>query len=136
MIAGQNIIYSPETKVFEGGYLHGYISTEFCPNPSSPVAGNPIQTDVVQSTPQMVVNSSIRIYPNPAANQFTLELLGNETTGMQKLEIYSLSGVKVAEQECSGSSKQTVSVTDLAPGVYVVKVMAGSERITLKLVKM
>ena len=84
----------------------------------------------------MVANSSIRIYPNPAANQVTLELVGAETTGMQKLEIYSLSGMKMVEQDCSGTRKQTVSVTDLAPGVYVVKVMAGSERITLKLVKM
>jgi hypothetical protein len=136
VIAGQNIICYPGTTVFEGGYLHGYISTEFCPNPSSPVAGNPIQTDVVQSAPQMVVNSSIRIYPNPAGNQFTLELFGAETAGMQKLEIYSLAGVKVIEQDCSGNRKQTVSVVDLASGVYVVKVLAGGEIITLKLVKM
>lgn len=136
MIAGQNIIFYPGTTVLEDGYLHGYISTEFCTNPSSPVAGNPVQSDVVQTVPQMVVNSRVRIYPNPAGNQFVLELMGNETTGLQKLEIYSLTGMKVVEQDCSGSWKQTVSVVDLAPGIYVVKVMTGGEPMTLKLIKM
>jgi hypothetical protein len=136
MIAGQNIIYYPGTTVFEGGYMYGYISTEFCPNPSIPVAGNPIQTDVVQSAPKMVVNSSIRIYPNPAGNQFTLELQGDETADLHKLEIFSLAGVQVIEQYCQNNRKQTVSVAGLAPGVYVVKVMTGGESITLKLVKM
>jgi hypothetical protein len=137
MIAGQNILYLPGTTVEPGGYLNGYISTVFCTNLVNPATGNPVQAEVKQvSVQEFIRHHNIRIYPNPAGSQFTLELQGTETAGIQKLEIYTLAGVKVAEQDCAGSRRQTVSVVDLAPGVYVVKVMAGGEWITMKSIKM
>jgi hypothetical protein len=137
MIAGQNIFYLPGTTVDSGGYMHGYISTEFCTNPSNPVVNYLVQANVVKASfAEINGHNGVRIYPNPAGNQFTIELQGEETAGLQKLEIYSLAGMKMIEQDCSGSRKQTVPVVDLAPGVYFVKVMAGGKMITLKLVKM
>ena len=72
MIAGQNIVYLPGTKVDSGGYMHGYISTEFCTNPSYPVAGNPQgAADVTASLNEATDATRVIIYPNPTTGMFT-----------------------------------------------------------------
>jgi hypothetical protein len=58
--------------------------------------------------------SGIKIYPNPTAEFFTLELPQNHH---MKLELYDISGRKVMEQQLGGSV-QEIDVRTLANGSY------------------
>ncbi|MDP1621881.1 MAG: T9SS type A sorting domain-containing protein [Bacteroidales bacterium] len=139
MIAGQNIIYLPGTTADSGSYMLGYITMNgtYCTNPVNPVVYSPLQHVGLQTpVPETGISGNIRLYPNPATSSFTLELTGGETAGLTKLEIYSISGLKVFNKECNGVSKQSVSVSDLRPGVYFVHVTMGVGRETLKLIKL
>ncbi|MDP1620696.1 MAG: YCF48-related protein [Bacteroidales bacterium] len=139
MIAGQNIIYLPGTTTDSGSYMLGYITTDdtYCTNPVNPVANSPVQHDGLQTlVHETGISGNIRLYPNPATSSFTLELTGNETTGLSKLEIYNISGLKVFTKECNGVRKQSVSVSDLRPGVYFIHVTTGGGREALKLIKL
>lgn len=80
------------------------------------------------SSPQALNNlqqSSLTIYPNPATNQIGVKGL----TENQLLTVYTLTGVKLISKEVSNGV--TVDVSNLASGVYLVKV-GGQD---LKLVK-
>lgn len=57
--------------------------------------------------------AKVKIYPNPATDYVTVE--GN---GVKAVEIYSLAGALVASEK----AENTVSVSDLAKGTYLVKV--------------
>ncbi len=80
------------------------------------------------SSPQALNNlkqGKLSIYPNPATNQIGVKGL----TENQLLTVYSLTGVKLISKEVSNDV--SVDVSNLASGVYLVKV--GSQ--DLKLVK-
>ena len=57
--------------------------------------------------------AKVKIYPNPATDYVTVE--GGE---VKSIEIYSLAGALVASEK----AENTVSVSDLAKGTYLVKV--------------
>jgi hypothetical protein len=139
LIAGQNIIYLPGTTADSGSYMLGYITTDgtYCTNPANPVVNSPLQYAGLQApVPETGISGNVRLYPNPATSSITLELTGNETAGLTKLEIYSISGLKVFTKVCNRVSKQSVSVSDLRPGVYFIHVITGDGRETLKLIKL
>ncbi|MGL2992554.1 alpha-amylase family glycosyl hydrolase [Flavobacterium sp. TSSA_36] len=74
--------------------------------------------------------ASIRLFPNPASNYFTLSV---ETT---KVEIYSISGQKVKEFKANQSVDQQFSIGDLTKGFYFVKAYnAAKQTQVLKLIK-
>ena len=60
--------------------------------------------------------NAISISPNPAKNQVTVT--GN---GLQKIEIYNMTGKKVLEQSISGS-RVMMDISKLSAGVFVAKV--------------
>ncbi|MDP1621871.1 MAG: T9SS type A sorting domain-containing protein [Bacteroidales bacterium] len=133
-IAGQAIYFMPGTTVEEGGYLLGVITTtgQYCNSlPAKMMAAS--GTETLHESKQV---SLCRLYPNPATGSFTLEFTDNETTGLTKIEIYSISGLKVFTKECNGVRKQSVSVSDLRPGVYFIHVTTGGGREALKLIKL
>jgi hypothetical protein len=139
LIAGQNIIYLPGTTADSGSYMLGYITTDstYCTNPVNPVVNSPVQYVRLQTPAHETrISGNVRLYPNPATSSFTLELTGGETAGLTKLEIYSISGLKVFTNECNGVRKQSVSLSDLRPGVYFVHVTTGDGRETVKLIKL
>ena len=72
MIAGQNILYRPTSRVLQGGYLHGYITTgsEFCGTQAAPMVA--MVSGEEESTPALG-GASVKVYPNPTTGSFTLE---------------------------------------------------------------
>ena len=63
------------------------------------------------------VNGEIYLYPNPAANYFTL----NSTTS--KVEIYSITGQLVKSFNANQSNEYQYPINDLNQGIYLVKVV-------------
>ncbi|MEI7727274.1 MAG: T9SS type A sorting domain-containing protein, partial [Bacteroidota bacterium] len=133
-IAGQRITYYPGTKVFAGGYLHGYISSTFCnpyihPGDAPVVADNGEQLD-----PFRPDNSFVRIYPNPTTGNFTLELKGEATSSQVHIEIFGILGDKILSKDMLIEQKQEFSLTDKPVGVYVVHVRSGLDSETQKII--
>ncbi|MCX6307164.1 MAG: T9SS type A sorting domain-containing protein [Bacteroidetes bacterium] len=133
MIAGQNIIYLPGTTVQAGGYMHGYISlTDRCGVKSASIVaagtGEDEQLLVGQKT-------SFRIYPNPTTGNFTVEQTSGSQYETVKVEIYGMRGEKLLTGQLTGEKKHEFSVTGFPAGLYFVKIVAGNEAETLKLIK-
>ena len=89
MIAGQNILYLPNTTVQSGGYMWGYITPngQFCgtkaPSVPAVITGeeNPIMIEE---------KASFKVYPNPTTGNFILELTGDIQTEKLQVDVYGI----------------------------------------------
>jgi hypothetical protein len=134
-IAGQNIIYSPGTTVFQGGYLHGYISTEFCTPYIHPGAAPVVAGMGNTGEPLKSGDSFFRIYPNPTPGNFTLELKGEATSAQVHVDIFGIFGEKIQSKDLVMERKQEFSLIDRPTGVYVVHMISGTSSETAKIIK-
>lgn len=130
MIAGQSIIYLPTVIVQAGGYLLGSIATSgpWCQTPSTPsvVAGE-------NEIPIVSEQSSFKVYPNPTAGNFILELTG--TADKVQVDIYGMWGEKVFTTILNGERKHEFSLSDKPVGVYFIQVINGDKSETAKIIK-
>jgi hypothetical protein len=135
-IAGQNIIYYPGTKVDAGGYMHGYISTVFCNPYIHPVVNSPVAEGTGdQTNPSTSDKRFFRIYPNPTAGKFTLELTGDTSPAMVHMDIVGVLGESILSKDLLIERKQEFSLIDRPTGMYVVHVTAGVSSRTEKIIK-
>jgi hypothetical protein len=125
-IAGQTVIYSPGTKVFAGGYLHGYISTVFCNPYIHPVVkGSIAEGDGDQTDPLRPDNGFFKIYPNPTTGKFTLELTSDISSEQAHVDIFGILGEKIFSKDLILMRTQEFSLAERSTGVYVVHVTSG-----------
>lgn len=74
--------------------------------------------------------SAFEIYPNPANTEISFEL----ASGIQaEFEIYNLLGKKVKSQIVYGGYN-SVNITDLVRGIYIVKIGAGKQKFVQRLI--
>ncbi len=74
----------------------------------------------------------VKLVPNPATDNVTVYTEGNN--GKQVLvTITNMMGTKVAEHYTTGNT--TISLSNMAAGIYIVNISCGSETITQKLIK-
>ena len=134
MIAGQNIIYYPGTRVEYGGYLHGYIASggPWCGAKSATIAE--VSEEEPESFP-VPEKSFFSIYPNPTTGGFFLELKGIEETAELKVEMYDMLGERVLTTELQGQMKYNLSLTGKPVGVYFIRVVSGKLAGTGKIIK-
>ncbi len=134
-IAGVNIIYLPGTIIQSGGYMHGYITltNEYCnalPRPAAPekagIAGTTFSTDRL----------FFSLYPNPTTGNFTLVRKGDNLSGIVNVEVYNFKGEKVMTDNMIGEKMHDYRFSDMATGLYFVKVIADGYVETMKLVKL
>ena len=133
MIAGQKISYLTGTRVFAGGYMHGYITTttQYCN--SLPV---PMVATAMEETPAVVADGSLfRIYPNPTSGLFTIELTDGDLSGNVYATIYGSCGEMILRDEMTGNSKKEFSLSGKPVGLYFVRVVNGNKGFTKKLLK-
>ena len=71
--------------------------------------------------------SQFKIYPNPAKDQFTIEL--NTSLELQKVNIYSNLG-----QFIQSSQEHTIVTSNLASGIYYIEVITNKGKATKKLI--
>ncbi len=82
-------------------------------------------------------NSMVYVYPNPATNQITVDFpTANEET--INLQIFNSKGAMVYQQKWTGidAIHETINISDLPNGVYVIHTTTASENYMQKLVVM
>lgn len=135
MIAGVAIRYKPGTTVASGGYMWGHIAPggPWCiPAATLPIAATTAGEDEL---PVPAQKSSFKIYPNPTTGNFTLEQSGVPRNGILKVVVYGMFGEKMLTKELTGSNKYEFSISEFPVGLYFVKVVAGEDVETVKLIK-
>ena len=73
--------------------------------------------------------SSLKIYPNPAKEQFTIQGIQSA----RQYQIITLDG-KIVQRGPINSDNQSISISDLSPGIYFVQVSTNREATTRKLI--
>ncbi len=134
MIAGQNIIYFPNTTVETGGYMHGIISPSgpFCLTPSLPTS-----LKVTEDLQPVLVSekSTIKVYPNPTTGNFTVELRGDIPAGNVTINVFGLRGEQVLTSEFNGERKHEFTLSTRPVGVYFIRVITEGKSETVKIIK-
>ena len=79
----------------------------------------------------------LKVYPNPATDRFKVVLEGS-TILLARIEMYSETGILIKAELMrpisSGSLERTVSLSNVAAGTYVLRVVTPSHLIERKLV--
>ncbi|MEQ9439961.1 MAG: T9SS type A sorting domain-containing protein [Cyclobacteriaceae bacterium] len=82
--------------------------------------------------------ATLRLYPNPGQNHFTLDFTGGDQWGTRtQVFIYDLTGVLVRQQEIDVTQhpQYQMDITELSSGLYMVKIIGGELRKTLRIMK-
>ncbi|GAB2962219.1 hypothetical protein GCM10027048_33310 [Hymenobacter coalescens] len=77
---------------------------------------------------------AVRLYPNPASEQATLDLRGL-AAGRYTVRILDVTGRLVQEQQVSGARLQVLALQQLRPGSYVVRLSGATRVVSLPLVR-
>ncbi len=130
MIAGQNILYMPGTKVFAGGVMTGKIvpGGPYCPTDAPDITTGSEETGLT------MMDNSFRIYPNPTSGNFTIEQLGAVFSETVKVEVLGTLGGKIMSTELQSTRKQELSIKGNPPGIYFVRVTTGEKVQTVKII--
>lgn len=76
--------------------------------------------------------SSMRVYPNPTATSFVVELKNDEEDFT--VSIFDTSGKKQFEKSCFGQ-RESIDISNFSNGVYVVQVVSSSKTDIVKIIK-
>ncbi|MDP1623298.1 MAG: M14 family zinc carboxypeptidase [Bacteroidales bacterium] len=132
MIAGENILYYPGTVVAQGGHMHGYIA------PGGPWCAVPAIAITTTGTIEMHQETDAqfyKIYPNPATNQFTLEITDSPTREKCVIEIYDILGRMRLTSKLAGKLKHEISLSGIPAGIYLMHFRSGNYNTTSRIVK-
>lgn len=133
MIAGLKINYLPGTKVYNNGYMRGYITTsgQFCNTMDAPLVGTEVEEPIPPATDQ----SMFKVYPNPTTGRFTLDLTDDGSEGNVYVAVYGIYGELILRDEMTVKSPMEFSLSGKPSGIYFVRVVNGSKGHTKKLIK-
>jgi hypothetical protein len=131
LIAGGNIIFLPGTTVFDGGYLHGTITSAgvFCNSPVMKESG------ISALDPSEAGEVQFRIFPNPATTEVNVSVSGISDKQQSVLDLFGIRGNKLFTRTLTGSENISFSVSDLPPGIYTLRLISGDKVQTRKLVR-
>ena len=132
LVAGQKISYLPGTKVYSGGYMHGYITSnnQYCYGVVPSMVTVEGEEEIHMSSPGTI----FQVFPNPSSGNFTLAQSGDLYSGIIKAEIYGMRGEKVLTAELFSARNYEFKLSNKPPGLYFLKVIAGDYMETIKLV--
>lgn len=91
-------------------------------------------TDTTSSNPVFsIIETTIKVYPNPIQNQFNI-ISSDETIMGKKISIYDASGLKITTF-IAASAKLQVNTSAWKPGLYLLQIGCGKDRVIKKLIK-
>jgi trimeric autotransporter adhesin len=82
-------------------------------------------------------NSEVKISPNPVSSQLSIDFAA-ATEEMNSVEIQDLTGKNIFVEKfisTTGFNKKEISVQELLPGIYFMRVTVGKELNTFRVVK-
>ncbi|TAK37251.1 MAG: T9SS type A sorting domain-containing protein, partial [Saprospiraceae bacterium] len=82
-----------------------------------------------------VVAGMMQLFPNPATNQLTIALPGNERPGDCQLSILDFSGRQVMLQQVNAGSDMSIGISQLPQGVYTCLLQTGGKSFSSKFIK-
>lgn len=88
-----------------------------------------VVTNPALSVAKNELGSKIKVYPNPAKDKVTIE---TNNVNLTSVEVYDLLGKKVFEQ--NKLSNNTIDISDLSNGIYMLKLNSENKSITKKLI--
>jgi hypothetical protein len=125
------------TIIKQGAYFKAWISDEaYCTVEKSLLSAennNAIIPEMIDDSKNREI--SFRIFPNPTTGSFTLELNELDEFSVITVEISSMVGERILRQELSAASQYQIDLSRYQPGIYLVRVIQGSEAGVLKVVK-
>ena len=138
MIAGQKIDYLPTTKVYSGGYLHGYITNDgqYCiPLKSTEITIAKTQPPQLELPVKTEHTTFFKVYPNPTTGTITLEVVGIAEKNELLVEIYGILGNRILQVLAGGKAKCDFQLAEQPKGLYIMHIVSGTEVATVKVVK-
>lgn len=81
----------------------------------------PTECITISTTDLDTVKNGIKLYPNPAKNDFSIRFPENQIVGVLSVSIFDASGKLVSEQKIKAEDNTKISTNGLPNGVYVVK---------------
>ena len=88
-----------------------------------------IEVPGYNSIENTVVNNAVNIYPTYVQNTLNIE----SETPIENINIYSITGQK--QMQIDGSNLETIDVSALPKGIYIVEVSAGNSSFKTKIIK-
>lgn len=136
LVAGHNIIMKDGTYFQSGSYVHAYIDQtgEFCSNPKAIV----VEEESLPETSPPELNrkeSFFKVYPNPTTGGFTMEFNDDPGDNNIVVEIYNLIGERVMFGELPGEKLHHINITQVKPGIYIVRAIYSKKTGIVKLIK-
>lgn len=80
------------------------------------------------------ITGTFRIFPNPANHEIQIDLSGLKSTA-QQFEITDLTGRVIVTKQSNGSLLQTISISELPAGNYLLKITTAKGIVTQKISK-
>ncbi len=135
-IAGQNIRFLPSTMVYPGGHLWAYITTDstFC-GTQPPSLINAPENTLTNVTSDKTPGSLFRIYPNPTAGCFKIELNDDPGKSGFMIEIFNLVGKLIDRRIIHEISETECTLRNQPPGIYLVRVLMDNQAEMQKVVR-
>jgi hypothetical protein len=133
LVAGQNILMLPGTKVMQGGYMLARITTSwgYCGSMTPPMVAVVTGEAEQPAIPEKILFS---IYPNPSNGKFTLLQNTGSRTGTVRVEVFTIRGERVHKAMLTDAAKHELNLSDLSAGLYILKVMKEGHVETFKLI--
>jgi hypothetical protein len=136
LIAGESIHLLPGFRVFDQGYLHAYIGDTYCVNPVPVVVAKDLEVIPDQLPANGISDESFfKVFPNPTPGSFVLQLADVENGSDVRVEIYNMLGNRIFINELSGYQQYELNVSDLSPGIYIIRCLQGEKSATERLIK-
>jgi len=88
---------------------------------------------VIPGVPKNKGILALQVYPNPATDGITVELVNS--LGAVSVDLFDLTGRLIVEQSFRNRGRLSISLAGVPPGVYLLKVSAGEETSMVKVVK-
>jgi len=83
----------------------------------------------INALPDAIKQNEIDIYPNPAINQLNIQF--NNIPGEFTTEIFNISGYLI----CHENNNSTLNISDLEPGIYLLKIVTYEKAVFVKFIK-
>lgn len=137
MIAGNNIIFYPNTTVQQGAYLWAHISNVYCYQ-SPPILAAEEEV-IAELRPAEVIPEPGKelfvVYPNPTTGIFTLALSGDENTQAAEMEIYSMLGERLLQRRLEGQQQFLIDLSLSPRGIYLIRIMRSNQMKVERIIK-